>query len=183
MLYENYIYCDLAIGGVFNRNNIVKINEVKCDGQVECYKSLYRFPVAYVEHFRKNNNSVSGYSGRCYTDYFIIDIDSEGEREAAMMKSVEKIYALVNYLETVYDFSITKNSMLFYSGMKGFHIYIPAIVFGGFQPEEDLPFKQKELAKKILIDQDYDQAIYDKNRLLRISKTKHGKRADSTKRN
>ena len=86
-------------------------------------------------------------------------------REKELMKnikqSVEKIYELMNYLDVTYDFDMIHNALLFFSGNKGFHVYIPAIVFGNWKPSIDLPSKHKALANKILKEGTFDPAIYE----------------------
>ena len=76
MQYEHYKYHDTAFGGVFNRNNIKEVSEIKVKGEPECYKSMYRFSVDLKEHV-EHTKSITGYKGNCYCDYFIIDIDSD----------------------------------------------------------------------------------------------------------
>jgi len=167
MIYPAYQYVDIAIGGVNKRNNVKIVSEVKFpQGQVDCYRTWYRFPVEYLEHFQ-SLKTVKGYEGKCYCDFIPIDIDNDD-----LTISWELTKQFIELLHIDFDFDVRH---LFFSGSKGFHIYLPIITFGKIIPSGDLSRIVKDSILDIAGDFELDHAIYDKNRLFRVANTINSK--------
>ena len=111
-------YFDLAVGSASHRNNLkseTDFNWKELEGKVDVYDSLYRFPVAFKEHFEVNK-TVAGYTGEVWSEQLVFDIDNEQLDEA--LKDTRKLLGrLVN------DFGIPRAAItVYFSGAKGFHV-------------------------------------------------------------
>lgn len=168
MEYPNYKWVDVAYGGVANRNTVVTVNKVKRPKKADCFRTVYRYPEAFKEHFDKKN-TVSGYDGHVYADFMPIDIDKEGDLEGAQKEARKAL----NILLHKYNVNL-KELWIYFSGNKGFHILIPAEMIG-YKPSKNMPDKFKGFVSELLPEVEIDLTIYDKLRLFRISNTKHGK--------
>lgn len=176
MEFEQYQYVDVAIGGPFKRNNVQPITQVyaRTYDEADCYHTIYRYAEPFKTHVAKTG-SVKGYTGPYYTRQFVVDIDSDGETVAdAVTASRTKVINLLGYWRETFGLD-ARSVTVFFSGGKGFHLLVPSIIFGGWHPSDDLAERHKALAARICIEGDYDAAIYDRMRLLRIVNTKHSK--------
>ena len=140
MKYPQYIYVDTAIGSVANRNNVVDATSFKSPQDKEAYRTYFRFREDYLKHF-KLNKSVARFKGKGYADFLPIDIDSENLEEA-----YSRARELIEYLFAKFEFDAKH---LFFSGSKGFHIFLPSSAFGYFEPSENLGVIFKNIAKDI----------------------------------
>lgn len=105
-----------------------------------------------------------------------IDLDMNFNNDNEYKKLKEDLTRIVTYLNLQYN--IPKEYIrFFFTGKKGFHLIIPAKVFG-VKPRKDLNFIYKEIAKELNDNTIYkivDTKIYDKKRLLRVVNTINGK--------
>jgi len=130
MEYPDYKYVDTACGGIYNRNNIQEHDKLFLTSDTDCYCTYFRYPEKFQKHFSKNKNdkgqhSVGGYKGFAYADYFPIDIDDKDNLEEAL-KTAKEIMSKFQF-----DYDVDVYSLpIFFSGNKGFHIYIPAKIIG-----------------------------------------------------
>ncbi|HHV62350.1 MAG TPA: AAA family ATPase [Firmicutes bacterium] len=167
MKYPDYKWIDVAVGGPHKRNNVVDGTKWKVPANIpDCFKTVYRYPDAFLEHFRKTG-SVSGYNGPVYADYFPIDID-----DTSLEAALDKARNVLNQLLVNYEVNL-EELWIFFSGKKGFHILIPADMFG-FEPSPLLPRVFKAMASRIVQGVQIDPTIYDTVRLFRLANTKHG---------
>ncbi|HEX3034360.1 MAG TPA: AAA family ATPase [Thermodesulfobacteriota bacterium] len=176
---------DVAFGGVFNRNHLMKTSDLKLYAKgwkqknlsfVDCYTTYFKYPVEMLEHFKtevrdsrgkviKKANSVEKYTGSCYSDIFPLDIDVEGDINEALRCARH----VASYIESAYAGDL-KTVRFFFSGYKGFHIELLSDLFG-FEPSTDLHETYKTIAKEIMGDIPFDASIYDKVRLWRLQNT------------
>jgi len=181
MVYAEYSYVELIIGGYGNgkpRNNVVMLNQVAAalnkSNRVECYRSHYRFPAEFREYVHiesikeHKKQTVSGYNGTAYTDCLWVDIDDQD-----LSIALAKAQKYIGRLEHVYRIP-PEYLKCFFSGSKGFHIGILSQAFG-FVPSRFLPQICKDIARELMGDIDFDEAIYDKTRLFRLSNTVNNK--------
>jgi len=167
MIFPLYEYVDCAFGGVNKRNNIKKISEIKIPAKSDCYRTYFRFTEEYKNYFDKRK-SVMGFHGKCYADFIPIDID-----DTDLSNAYEKAKVILNILEFDFDFSARH---IFFSGSKGFHIYLPSVSFGTFQPSEHLPKIFRDIVLDIVGKEiEVDTKNYDINRLFRLNNTVNSK--------
>lgn len=170
MIYPEYQYVDSAFNGVNHRNKVITVGEITAKlppNREDCYITYFRFPKEYKEHCDKNN-SVAGYKGKCYSDFFYMDVDNQDLKQAH-----NTVKNLLLYIESELELSLHVVEV-FFSGAKGFHVAIPASYFG-FEPREDLPQIHRAIAKEFFNAFNLDFAIYDINRLFRLPNTRHVK--------
>ena len=169
MIHPALKYVDVAIGGVKRRNNLIDLADLRLpDDPVEWYRTAFRFDQAYRAYFLNNNKSVRGYRGRCYADFIFIDIDAPDLSVSHMT-----VRNFLRYIEQKYDVPPDAISVYF-SGCKGFHVEIPITILGGIKPSEDLPRRFKNFVLS-LGDWNFDDRIYDINRLWRITNSINSK--------
>jgi putative DNA primase/helicase len=175
---NNYSIREYAINSITNRNNFASKEYVsELFGTNESFQSLYLHTEdikSYAEANRtiRGKVSVAGYSGAVYTDELLLDLDVKDNLETAF--SVLKKF--ITHLNT--NYSINPDDLKYrFSGSKGFHIIIPAELFGGFTPSEDLPKLQSLITKALTtgFEEYFDHSIYQCTRLVRIPGTKHSK--------
>lgn len=164
MKYAEYKYIEVAIGGVYNRNNIKIAASYKIpEGGKDCYRTVYRYPEEF-NTFYKQEKTVKGYNGTVYADFLPIDIDNED-----LEKAHNNTKNLLNMLLNNYEVDL-EQVKIYFSGAKGFHILLPADMFGVY-PDYYIPQAFKVIAKKITGEIEIDSAIYDRVRLFRFSNT------------
>ena len=172
-----YKYSELAIGGVNKRGTVVDGKTIKerlnQNGTAGCYRSHFKFTKDFQDYVTRTG-SVSAYKGPCATDFFWLDIDHWDDS----LTLLENLAAAMDIAQTfmnrlLHEYEIPPLHLrCFFSGKKGFHIGIPAPVFG-LTPSKELPSVCKALAVSLAGDLDYDPGIYDKTRLFRLNNTKH----------
>jgi len=166
MNYCLFKYIDFAKGGVNHRNNIQVITELeRVYGANEIYRTIFRFDEKY-KNYVEQNKSVKGFRGKCYADWFPLDIDDK-DLDAAWHKTL----AFINLLKYDYEYDVKH---IFFSGSKGFHILIPIQCFGFVQPNEKMPQIFKNIYQDIAADF-ADSSIYEINRLFRMTNTRNAK--------
>ena len=150
------------------QREILTVEELikKVNSSEEGYSSTYLYDEEMFEYFNKNN-SVAGFPGKIYSKWFIFDID--GKTISSCMT------ALHNMLD---EFHIQNMFYyLFFSGKKGFHLYIPINYFE-YDKEIDFNIINRHLMNyfvRIFPElKDYlDPSIYSKVSLLRLPFSKH----------
>jgi len=165
-----YNYVHLAIDGVFNRKHsgVTLIDEAQShifDDSEDCFSTYVIYSQDALEYCNKTNGSISGYDGIVDTSIFPIDVDGDNALDVTRQ--------IIHKLKC--EFDVDENYMIpFYSGKKGFHLYIPSNLFGiSPTPQSELVRRYKWIAKEIHEDIDFN--IYKKNNLLRIENTIHSK--------
>lgn len=177
MNYPEYCYVDSAIGDVSYRNNPVRLDKLKqfVDGNKPAWRTVGRFKIDYLDFWKthknkKGKNTIAGYAGEMMSDYLLFDFDYEKDRSVSLEWAREFVLGLNS------NYGVDFGSIAyFFSGNKGFHIFIPEHIFGGFAPSIDLPATLKSMALKLCKADRVDPVNYDLNRLIRIVNTRHAK--------
>lgn len=145
------------------------MSDCKFSGQHECYRTYFRYPQEFADHVKKTG-SVKGYQGFAYADWFPVDID-----DADLEKALNTTQDLISRIEINFD-QDTGMLPVFFSGAKGFHIYIPAKIMG-ITPSRSIAQIFKTFARDLLEPWGikYDPAIYDLTRIFRASNTVNSK--------
>ena len=164
-------YVEWAVGGASRRNDVRRIGEYAPNGHADCYRSMLRFPEtlpAYAEH---NQGSVKGYKGESKADFFAADFDHKPD----FSKALEDARQTVRRWEAVYGVPVG-GLRYYFSGLKGVHVEIPEVLFGGLEPGRDTAARLKAVAREMLGQSETaDFGIYDTTRLWRTPNTKHPK--------
>jgi len=171
---KEYKYFEIVLNGITNRNRVISKDEFRDlwksrNKDKDSYQSVFKFRKDFQDYVTKNG-SVMGYNGLCFIEYIPIDIDDTTD----LNKALNTARNLITHLESNYE--IKKNIIkIYFSGSKGFHIFIPSILFD-VKPSIDLPFRIKNLVKSLIpYGAVIDNKIYDKTRLIRGPNTKHPK--------
>jgi len=171
--YPDFKYIDHAIGSFGNRNNVIIFNELHIAIDIEnCYTSMFLFKEEYQKLIKDNEKNTSKPSVRgankfeCWCPYLWFDIDAAKLEDATI-----DVQHLLRVIKTMGVLNLT---VVFFSGSKGYHIGIPASLFG-FVPSQTLPTEMKNTAMAIaeLAGIKIDN-VYDHNRLWRVVDTIHG---------
>lgn len=144
--------------------NSTKLANIIGDSKEDWYSSLFFFNEDMKNYFENNNNSVAGYTGKAFTDHLTWDFDSHDN----LNKPLEDARSLLNKLGKE-GFINHENIRCFYSGSKGFHVYMYLD-----KPIEHIIAKNicTNLAKDLST---FDAVIYDTTRKFRIPNTAHQK--------
>jgi hypothetical protein len=177
VLGNEYPYVDTAVFGVRNRNNVQRLNGFSPPSHAyDCYRTWHRFPAALLDYVQENRSpstgkpSVAGYPGPAWAEFLPFDFD-DGRDPA---KAVAEAAHFVRHWEKEWGLS-PEALRIYWSGMKGISIEIPAALFGGFEPGTDIAKQLKALAKGMTPNAEtLDTSIYEKMRLWRVPNTKHG---------
>ncbi len=186
---------ELALGSINNRANFFPKNRInEYESGKENYCSIYNFKEDIRDYYRKEilengitkkrKNSIENYDGLPSADYFIIDIDFKAKLEIARQ-------ATVDLLESLFRFRLDSRLVqIYFSGNKGFHIYLPSYLFDDFAPSQRLPIIHKRMAMKMYdsIKDTYikhhekndgkplvDTSIYSTTHLIRLNNTVNAK--------
>ena len=162
-------FVDTSFGDFSKRNNVMDIHDVKRSlptDRRDCACTWHRFPEAYRDHW-KRTGSVKAYRGTSYADFLPFDFDDDNGPEV----SVVQVREFLKLLEISYEISGLAGVRFWFSGYKGFHVYLSPMLFGGWDPTPELHAKLKALAVSMARDFVIDSGIYDRNRLLRIENT------------
>jgi len=136
----------------------------------EAYTSLFYFDHEMIDHLDKTK-SVSNFRGNVYGNYFVLDLDSPDIPKL--------IVAMAPFLDILKENNIIH--YIFFSGAKGFHIYIPKeyILY------PDTLVKQWNIACRLFAETMMttfptlapyiDLSIYDKVRMFRMPYSIHPK--------
>lgn len=173
MYNENqFNYREFAKDRLSNRHIFVNLETDKIPvekGQNECYCSYYLYSGDILNYFNRKS-SLKGYEDAVYTNELVVDIDSD-DLEAAL----ESLRKLLDIQKENYELDLNLVKVNF-SGSKGFHLRMPAMLFGGFTPSANLPKVIKQLAQALCSDVlKIDESIYTHTHLIRIPNTINGK--------
>jgi putative DNA primase/helicase len=116
--------------------------------------------------------SITGYRDTVGADCVSIDIDSQTDLEQARQATIHIIENLCT------DFLVDPLCLtICFSGNKGFHISVPAGLFGGFTPSKDLPRFHKMIVEQLAGEYSYlvDYTIYGHVSIIRLENTRHEK--------
>ncbi len=168
---------EYSIGSVSNRNNFNTIDYAEqLSGKIESFRSLYQHTTDIIKYAEaqetiRQKKTVSGYKAAVAASELVLDIDVKDD----LQRALDITRGLVNRLEI--DFSVNPEHLrIQFSGNKGFHIEIPAELFGGFDPSDKLPRLQALIARAISagFEDVVDLDIYYHVALYRIENTRHG---------
>jgi len=169
-----YIYVESAMGSVTFRNNVRHLNLIDGYGKVEAYASYQRATLELWNYIRDHKNkkgkpTIAGFPGATWTPFLPLDFDAEGDPS----KALGWLRQVVLRLE---EMGVDRRALrCFFSGYKGFHLELPATLFGGFEPSVALHKHLKRAAERLMGDIPFDSAIYDKLRLWRLEGSRNGK--------
>lgn len=129
----------------------------------EAYFSAFNYGPDFIEHLGRNQGSVAGFSGACFSPFLWIDIDS---RESALADT-RKIVATI---EARYSHS----PLVFFSGSKGFHVGISTGLFDP-APAIDFNARCRGVATSLasLAGIQIDEGVYDITRAFRAPNSRH----------
>lgn len=194
MIHTDFNWFEMRVAGEMRRQ-LVPIRHVADElsnlgaRPTDAHLSIFRYSNDIREYRNENGGSVSGYNGPSYADYVPIDIDAPGFED--LDQAVETARTVIGDLQgwgLSYD-----DVVVYYSGRRGFHILIPTLHFGEFDPHpqfHDLLFEmvvelfhQGTLVKKVetsapspVIESDHiDFGPYSRLHMLRMPATIHEK--------
>ena len=170
---EKFNLIEYAIGKFTNRKHFFEINNVEdyC-GKKEIYHSIFIHSNEIKDYIRGNNSSIEGYEG-CVGTYhdIIIDIDCKNNLE----ESQKITQGIVQKIESLYEADLDCMRVNF-SGSKGFHIHLPVVLFGDFEPSENLPTHIRSIVQELTAGyENIDLSIYRTTGLIRELNTVNGK--------
>ena len=169
---------EYAINGTDNRHNFQPIEYVETlKGKTDCFQSIYLHSSELEKYYHAQETiqgkaSLTGYRKEVSCEILPLDIDVEGDLEKAKFITRGLLYRLEN------DFGVDCHQVrIDFSGNKGFHIDIPAQLFGGFIPSALLPQLHSKIVHQLALgfEDAVDLDIYYTVGLIRIENTKHSK--------
>lgn len=164
-------YVDCAIGGLDQRNNVLRYEDYSPNGSVDCYTTFLRFPETLPAWAKSNGGSVRGYKGTAKATFVPVDFDCKEDPA----KALEDTRRTLRRWEAAYDLPLDA-LRVYFSGYKGFSVEIPEELFGGFEPSCGIADKLKVLTGELLADSPTaDMSIYNTLRLWRTPNMKNGK--------
>lgn len=171
-----YEIVDTATNGLQNRNRVMKLSDFNLPaGTPDCFMTWLRFTEDLLNYTQENTSpttgrpSVAGYPGPAWAEFLPFDFDEK--RDPA--KAVTEAAHFVRHWEKEWDI-LPEALRIYWSGMKGISIEVPAALFGGFEPCTDIAKKLKVMAIKMAPNAEtLDTSIYEKMRLWRVPNTKH----------
>lgn len=180
-LLLTYDVREYARGSVSDRHHFespahhdVLVGEAQATG-TELYQSVYLHSDAIrrfveLQHSQTGTRSISGYSGSVCADVIHLDLDNKSDLEYVRREAVR----LLERLELLYGIDPDSLKICF-SGQKGFHIEIPAAVFGGFSASKELPDIHEAIVSELTegFEKLIDASIYRTTALLRVPNTIH----------
>lgn len=162
MKYPDYKFIATAFNGIKSKRRVIGLQELVLPSHPnDCFSSWCRYDQDYYDHWDTNNFSVKGFQGDCYTDFIPIDIDNSD-----LNHSLKTCRIFLKDLEHNYEVPMEPLRISF-SGLKGFHIGIPAQLIKNLKPSADLPYRIKEMVRSFGYN-DIDLRIYKINQLLRL---------------
>lgn len=179
---EEYRFVEVAIGGKNRRNRVVSLEELgslitSTNGTPDILASLLRYTDDFARYTETHPSpstgkppSVADYDGPSLATCLPFDFDSKDDPA----KALEDVRTLARRVHALYGVAATA-LRCFFSGSKGFHVEIPASLFGDFEPGTDTHERLRRGARALAGDlRTIDFDIYTRVRLWRISGTKHG---------
>jgi DNA-binding transcriptional MerR regulator len=185
---QNYTFAEVVTGGTYhstNGTNYIKdvygLKLTDYEGKPESHISLFRFSSDLLDYY-KQKKTISGYDGLIHTGkYLISDFDSITDIETAR----QDLIAFCKYLETFLSDANGLDAIpIYFSGSKGFNLYLPACLIGEIVPSKNLHTRVKCFFETICnniiqeggkIIETLDFQIYTKNHLIRLPNTINSK--------
>ncbi len=169
---EAYIFKEFATNDVWNRKQIHNYQKYEYNNDVELYSSHFTFAKALKEYVDRTG-SVKGFNGLHFTDNIIFDFD--GKKDGSNIEEVRReVIKFIQFLFYQYDVDIAYLK-IYFSGSKGFHIYIPIELLGGIEPHRDFSKIVSLFSKRLTKGFKFvDPSIYDQFQLIRVPESKHG---------
>lgn len=167
MKHPEYSFVEIAMQGASNRGKVGDIKHMRdMTGGIDCYKTVYRYPAEFLQHWKENKNSVKGYTGPAYADWLPMDIDhADGE------VALQNVRQVIQRMEIIgVDVNACKYAI---SGSKGWHVLVPSGMMGA-EPSVSIHKRFRQVAEYLGMGV-IDTAIYDKTRLFRIPNTINSK--------
>ena len=177
---ETYNLIEYAEGGPYHNCDFRNINDpVNVAGKNDCYHSVFLQSEEIKKYSDSNiiegKKSVTKYAGSVWAKELIIDFDIEEPEKQEELKSIlEDLRKLLRHIESEYSLD-PRYIRINFSGHKGFHIRIPAVLFGGFIPSKDLPSQIKSLVKELLGRMKFDPKIYSHTFYIRYVNSRNSK--------
>jgi hypothetical protein len=172
MYKENFNIVEYAMNNKKNRHHFHKVTDknVFQPTDKDVIKSIYLHTAEITDYFEKNGH-IRSYAGVVWTDSIVLDIDNDTDLNVSLSTTRN----FIRYLENTYEIDPSWLQYKF-SGSKGFHIRIPAELFGGFTASVELPEKQKSIVLTLTEGfEGFDKSIYGTTRLIRVDNTINSK--------
>ncbi|MBV6421634.1 MAG: hypothetical protein DAHOPDDO_02915 [Ignavibacteriaceae bacterium] len=175
MYNEEFSFTEYSINGKRHKFHKISDKNVYRLNDKNVFKSIFlhskELKIWFNEHVDdEGNHTLAGYDKAIHADCLALDIDHKD-----LNVSLETIR---NFLQHLYHkYEIEPNHLrLNFSGSKGFHIRIPAELFGGFTPSTHLHKQIKFIAEEITKGFDhYDYSIYKRTFFIRVLNTLNSK--------
>ena len=173
---DEYAYVDTATNGFWNRNKVMRLDEYRPPKDAsDCFTTYLRFTEDLLDYTSSNISpttgkpSVAKYPGPAWATFLPLDFDDEKDPK----KAIAEAAGCVRIWEVRWGLS-AEALRLYWSGMKGISVEIPAELFGSFEPSARIAEKLRALALLMAPDaKTLDTSIYEKMRLWRVPNTKH----------
>lgn len=175
MYNEEFSFTEYSINGKRHKFHKISDKNVYRLNDKNVFKSIFlhskELKIWFNEHVDdEGKHTLTGYDKAIHADCLTLDIDHKD-----LNVSLETIR---NFLQHLYHkYEIEPNHLrLNFSGSKGFHIRIPAELFGGFTPSTHLHKQIKFIAEEITKGFDhYDYSIYKRTFFIRALNTLNSK--------
>ncbi|MEI7906854.1 MAG: hypothetical protein WCI84_05800, partial [Bacteroidota bacterium] len=167
---------EFAFNGTNNRHAFHPLEYVETlKGQTDCFQSIYLHSLEIEKYYHAQATitgkpGLTGYKGIVSCDVLTIDIDVKNDLYKAQFILKGILYRLEN------DFSVDCHQLrINFSGNKGFHADIPAVLFGGFNASPDIPKLHSKIVHQLALNFEdaVDLNIYYTIGLIRIENTIH----------
>lgn len=172
-----FVFVETASGGTDRRNSVMKLDEYQAPAYMaDCFVSMLRFTEdllndSQIHTGHRGRPSVAGYRGPALAEFVPFDFDCKKDPAKAVAEAAQ----LVREWEARWDVP-TAALRIYWSGMKGVSIEVPAVLFGGFEPATDIADKLKAIAEAMAPNAEtLDTSIYELLRLWRVPNTEHSK--------
>ena len=169
---ETYSFKEYAFGNVLNRNQIYEDNTFEFDENEEAYSSHFSFDQS-LEGYVQTTGSVKGFTGTHFAEDIVFDFDSP--KDAVDLEVVKaEVIKFIQFLSSEYGID-HRYLGKYFSGQKGFHVYIPIEYIHTAEPHEHFSKIIQRLAKKLAEGFNcIDLSMYDQFQLVRLPNSKHG---------
>lgn len=181
---NNFKYAEIISGGLFHSKNgncylqdLEAVNINQFEGKAETHISVFRFSRDILDYY-KSKKTISDYSGLIHTgEYLISDFDCSENIEIAK----QDVITFMKYIQGFLQFpNQLENIPIYFTGGKGFNVYLPISLIGTIEPATNLHLRvkyfYKTLIENIYNETDYlittlDFQIYSKTHLIRVPNT------------